>query len=500
MDVRRIRAISRGGQAGHAQKYLWLSGAILLAMGALGASGWEEYVAYGLIVLSGLLPMLLWIRIGMRGVPIMPAVGLMHILYYALPIALKNPDISSFDSVEILRSAATVSLFLIAATAAWKMRLIKMRPQMKSGGARETPRYFGLNGFIAISMVLGIMFQVSVIGGWLTWAGSVFGLLRAVMMTAAVVGCYLLGAGRGRGTIRGTFWLLALLAFGALVALVWSSLFLVGGVIYLAAAVLGYAIESKRLPWRALLPLLLLTAILHAGKAEMRDRYWYPGTNYGGVNSVLQVPGLEWEWMGTGIKAIATGRYGQSLVDRASLLRMLLIAQQKTPSQVGYLYGRTYMLLPQMLVPRFLTSGKIASQAAMDLLNVRYGILSSQGVTATAIGWGPIAEGYANFGYSGVIIVGLILGLIMGEFSRRSVGANAMSLRMLLAIVAIMTMINLEADLSYLLVNLFQASMAAFILFSGYRWLVGGRKVPPSARVGPASGDRGGRPVTAAPK
>ena len=70
-----------------------------------------------------------------------------------------------------------------------------------------------------------------------------------------------------------------------------------------------------------------------------------------------------------------------------------------------------------MLIPRFLDPEKIASQAAMNLLNIRYGLLTAEETQKTAAGWGLVAEAYANFGRLGVIGVGFVLDCCAGLLS-----------------------------------------------------------------------------------
>lgn len=329
--------------------------------------------------------------------------------------------------------------------------------------------------FTFMGLALGLAYQVALISGALDGLGGFLGLLRSVISTALVVACYFLGVARARGLLRGASWTLAIAGLCGVIALAWSSFFLVTGVAFILAAGLGFIITRKRIPWITVAVVFVVVSILHAGKAEMRAKYWERGTNSGGVYSVAQLPDIAAEWVSAGVRERLSGSGGQSAIDRTSLLPLLLRAQRLTPQHIDFLKGDTYALLPGMLVPRFLSPGKTASQAGMDLLNIRYGILSTEGVTSTAVGWGLIAEAWANFGYLGEIGVGLFVGLLAGALSRWSAGASPVSRPTLFAIAAMITLLNLEADLAGLLTSLLQ-SFAAVLIFLGFFEFLSRRK------------------------
>jgi hypothetical protein len=132
-------------------------------------------------------------------------------------------------------------------------------------------------------------------------------------------------------------------------------------------------------------------------------------------------------------------------------------------------------------VPRFLDPDKTFSQAGLALLNIRYGIQTAESNRTTTIGWGIIAEAFANFGYSGVLGAGFLFGALATVFTRWSAGASPLALPTLLSVAALMSMINLEADFAYLVVNLWQALIATLLFFLPLKFLSGGAKQRPPA-------------------
>jgi hypothetical protein len=443
---------------------------LLMMLGLLWAPNMEARIGYTLLTLSVLLPCALWIRAGMPGIPIWPVVSVISWLSYALPILRDEQAQMIYTPAAVLLFAATVATFLITATIAWRLMLLSGRGRSSPGVSELVPTsqmapivFFGLGS--------GMLYYLFLFVGTLSFLGSAFGLVRSAMLTCTVVSCYMLGHARGRGVLRGLSWALAVAALMANVLLAWTSLFLVIGITYVLAATAGYVITTKRVPWGSLLGTLLVLTVLHAGKAAVRRQYWVAGSNQVAGLTLTEVPGFLTEWARVGLNTLATGDGGVAVMDRASLYRQLLAVQHLAPVFVPFLYGETYALLPSLLVPRFLAPDKMPSQAGMNMLNVHFGFQTIAETRTTAMGWGLIAEAYANYGFLAVVGIGLLTGMIAGLFSRWSCGTAPISLGSFLGIVAMMTMVDLEADLSYLLTNLWQACVSVVLLLAIWRLL-----------------------------
>jgi hypothetical protein len=272
-----------------------------------------------------------------------------------------------------------------------------------------------------------------------------------------------------------------------------SSLLLVGGATYALAAVLGYVVTAKRIPWVGLGIALLVLNILHAGKYEMRIKYWMPQSQSFQQSSVLQIPGMMADWFSTGIVSMMSGHKGPDVIERASLLHMLLLVQRATPDFIPYLDGETYALLPSMLVPRFIDPEKVESQSGLNMLSVRYGLQSVEATASTTIGWGLVAEAYANYGIPAVILAGGVLGALCGALMWLSAGAAPLSLAMFVTIAATLVLFSLELDFSYLLTTISQ-SVGAVVVFAALPKIVKGRR---RRVLGPSPAAT--RPATARP-
>jgi hypothetical protein len=459
---RRISSLAPG-------RSLAIAAAALVLLGFVRADSFSQLVAYLIVLAMSLLPSAIWVRTGTLGIPVFPVVALAHIPYYAIPVVSGNENIAPYSSEQVMSAAITVALYLGCATAAWALLA-----QRGSRRAFDPGHGYRANvvRLIFIGLGVGLGFQIALLSGLMGSVGSFFGVLRTVALISCTIACFLAGVMRAELTLRGPAFVAAIIGIGANILFAWASLFLVGGVIFTLAYAFGYVIVSRRIPWLGLLAAIVVVGILHSGKGEMRARYWYEDTNYGSAVSVLQIPAFLAEWVGVGIRTIAEGEVANSALERASMMQMLLIAEDRTPDSVDYLRGATYAMLPSILVPRFIDSDKPASQVGMDMLNVRYGLLTVEGASVTAIGWGLVAEAYANFGYWGVAAVGAAIGLLCGALAWWSADKEVVSVPTLMSIATMMTLINVEVDFIQVVSAILQALGAVVIFLLLYGWLV----------------------------
>ncbi len=462
------------------QRYL-LAAAIA---GSLAASVFaQDGFAYLCVTLPAILPLLLWLRAGALAMPILPIISGLFFVYYAIP--LLRSQAAAYDSDELIQAGTAVAAFLVAAsTASWPFqRRSHGRLSLFNQSHVADPQ---LVLIVFIGLCGGIVFYLAVVTGSLAWLGASLGLVRSIVLTLTSISCYLLGHTRASGLLVGPTWGFALGGLLLLILLALSNLFLVGGLMYCLAAFLGYVITARRFPWLSLGTAFAVLAILHAGKFEIRNTYWAHDVSEGEEISVARIPSMMVDWFAAGMDALWSGGAESDVLERASLLHMLVLVQRTTPDFIPYLEGETYALLPAMLVPRFLDPEKTVSQAALNLLSMRYGLQTVESIARTTIGWGLVSEAYANFGYWAVIVVGAVFGAICGALMRLSVGAPPNSLPMFITIAAILVLLNVEADLSYLLTTLAQ-SVAALLIIAALPYLLRGPRRAIVALEAPAS-------------
>jgi hypothetical protein len=146
-----------------------LGGAIglLAVFGLVSADSLEGFAAYALVGAAAVLPSVLWLRAGGLGVPVLPAVAALHHLYFAIP-ALRGQE--GYEPWEILRAAATVAFFLVAATLTSGLILRSAfrgstsKPADFVSGAKIRPFMFG-------GIAIGVLFHLAIMSGWLSWLG-----------------------------------------------------------------------------------------------------------------------------------------------------------------------------------------------------------------------------------------------------------------------------------------------------------------------------------------
>jgi hypothetical protein len=467
---------------------------LLVAVGLLAASPFAvDPIAYMCVTIPVLLAPFLWVSSGAFGIPVLPVVSALSYVYYALPL-LAGETLAVYRSEDLVWAALSVGLFLTAAAlAAWPFLgdgrgRNKPPPATRVPGRAQRIRTRSLNNLagndelyrlIFIGLVAGNLYYLLLLSGTASYLGTFIGVFRSVTVTLGSLACYLIGFARGSGLLTGQRWVAALAGFLLLTALSMSGLFLVTGAVNIAAAVLGYVLAAKRIPWITLGLAFAILSILNAGKLNIRNEYWARDSQSLRNASIVQVPGMIVDWFAAGISAPVSHRAGEnnSLLERTSLLHMVLAVQEATPRIIPYLEGGTYALLPSMLVPRFLQPDKIESQAGLNLLSVRYGRQRAEDTAKTTLGWGMVAEAYANYGNPAVIAVGVIFGALCGFLMRLSATAAPLSLAMLMAIASTLTLCNLELDVSSLVATMMQTA-GGILLFAALPRVVKRRAAP----------------------
>lgn len=432
----------------------------VVAAGLLGAAVFASYpLSYVCVVGPALLPLYLWLAARAPGLPTLPIVASLSIVYYAAP--LLRGDISFNEPSEVSFAAITVGSFLICATVVYAIMLksaaLRRYPSNASAAANDR----GIVALAFVGLVSGITFYLVEYPGLFDWLGTFVGLARAVALTLSSIGCYLVGTARARGLLREGWWIAAILGVSMVVVFAISGLLLVGCVTNILAAILGYVVAARRIPWVTLVLTFVLISVFQAGKNDIRERY-----DRESEISLSELPGVILEWTEDGVDALWSGGQQIDVLERASLLSTLIKIQEATPDLVPYLNGETYELLPSIVLPRFIEPDKVRSQAGLNLLAIRYGFESEEATNKTTIGFGLIAEAYANFGSAGVLVVGALLGFICGLVTWFSNAAPPVSLRMLASIAATSVLLNLEADLSYLIVTMLQSVAGVLIAAS----------------------------------
>ena len=439
---------------------------LILFVGAvLFATTIERAVAVILPIIPCLAASLLWFSRGASGVPITVMVCLNSTLYYSLPVITGAKFLEAYAGNEILEANMSVAIFMIF-WAASSFVVANVRRHNEDIGSVFIPDHLAAPSALALPILIGLSlgcaFQIVAMLWGLNIFGSLGPILRAVCVGASSLSAFLLGCalGKGRRNVTLIFAFLLLIVYAALSC---ASLLLIYGALAFIAAVGGYILSSRKIPFAILILLVCILTVFNAGKNDMRAKYWQVGTSWNTSTTVLEVPGLMAEWFGVGVVALFNGTNERSIVERATLLDIVLLVRHYTPETLPFLGGVTYAEAPLNAVPRVFNEQKGDFHKGTVLLGIYYGLQTHEGSTTASIAFGLIAEAWANFGYLGLIFVGSTMGLLSGWLERLSSGRTITSFPTLLAFSVGLNLFNLENDSGTLAAILPQTCVAAFV-------------------------------------
>jgi hypothetical protein len=410
-----------------------------------------------------LLPAGLWCARRVYGLPLFPLFALTHLPTFAFPLISPTAEVARYSVEARLAGAGAVIAFLVIATALWYS--FASRPVVP----REfrTLRRGDYNRLFLAFVWLGALFQFLNNAGWLPdLPPGTYPVLRNGSQGLAAIGssvlAYRWGSRRlGAGTVAAF-----VVGFGLLLLLSAASLMIVLAVSNFAVVAAMYTLGRGRIPVWVLVAAFVGFSVLHAGKHEMRKEYW-TGT---ATLRPADYPAYYAEWVGRGLANLARGETGSgpsansSLSDRASLLQMLLLVMDKSPSEKPFLDGQTYALVPELLVPRLLMSDKVVSHEGTYMLAIYYGRQTREDTRSTTIGFGLLAEAYANFGWPGVLGLGVFVGLGLGAVTRWSAAAPIDSFRGLFALYVLGLSIATEHTLGVTAASLSQGTIILLVV------------------------------------
>ena len=252
------------------------------------------------------------------------------------------------------------------------------------------------------------------------------------------------------------------------------SLVLVTTMIMFLLVVVGYFSSARRLPLVLCAVAVAVFAVLHAGKHEMRDKYW---GEYGQSVPVLGVPAFYAEWIDHGLAGTLhrdrdadPATKHSSLMERASLFQLVCYALDTVPDPgCTFLMGETYAYVPPQVIPRFLWPNKPSPNDSVKTLSVKLGVLTAEQAETTSIGYGLITEAYVNFGAYGPAVLGLALGWALRKLARVTAACGTLSGGGILRILCLAWCLNAETTMAVWLSSFYQACIAIYLPLLFYK-------------------------------
>ena len=411
---------------------------------------------------TALVPMLRWIGSASTGYPIHQTLLALTLPFYVVPLLTEHRALQAYPESLLVQTSLTIWTYqlailagahLVRSTRAAKADNLWNRALFPEELAKLTGYSLGLNtAWLVVSTLRSdIPFEL-------------LGTLRAVFFGIGLISAFLQARAWAAGSLSGPGTVWFLLNLVAQILLLAASLLLIQAIILFTLVMLGYFTVRQRMPITATLLVFLLFTILHNGKSEMRLRYWEEGKPMPGV---LGLPGFYQEWITVGLAVSDNEELDRklSLFDRASLFHIVAYTVHRTEYMQMNFGGETYIGIPAQVFPRFLWPNKPSPNDSGRILATGLGILTTEQAMFTSIGFGMIAEAYANFGWLGPPLLGLLLGILLHWIAIKARDAPLLSLIGIFQILLLCWCLSAETTLIVWLSSLYQASIAVLVPF-----------------------------------
>lgn len=427
----------------------------------LGETHLLSVLGYVLIVAAWAVPAGLWCLGRVHGLPLYPVFCSVNMLAFSLPLLSRHPMVEIYPPSDHLWAGFAVACTLLSGTIPWFYMTRKhghappLCLQMDDKGGESI-----LIGAMAVSL----FFNFGRMTGMVILDSGIFSLVSGITEGLSMLGIFVLGQRFGSGRLQRKYSGLYFLLLILIACIQLTSLFLVGLFSIAILAVSGYFLGARRIPWIFLMVLGLGLAFLHGGKSEIRYDYWSE-SRYFTVSSFDEFSKLYSKWFDYSLDHFSNNNRLEeeeesNIVERTSLVHLLLYMHDMTEHGHPHLYGESYSIIPALLLPRFLNPNKLWSHEGTYRLNIHYGLQSREDTLNTTIGFGLLNEGYGNFGLPGCILVGLAAGTFLGWVSRWAWGMPVLSFRSLFSVLILGATFQTEFSLGVFVTSVFQGTMA----------------------------------------
>ena len=185
---------------------------------------------------------------------------------------------------------------------------------------------------------------------------------------------------------------------------------------------------------------------LRGVSAQYRKVVWYAGEGGGVVSRTrLFFKLLETRVQTDGVEGAVTQGF-QTSAGRSANLDVLADVIIRTPNEIPYWGGETYLSLVGSFVPRVLWPDKPTKELG-QAFGHRYGYIGADD-SGTSLNLPYLVEFYANFGIAGVIIGMCLVGFIYYVLQRTVNSPGQDTLHSLVGVVILVPLINIESDFS----------------------------------------------------
>jgi O-antigen polysaccharide polymerase Wzy len=451
---------------------LWPSGAVLLlTLSSITSQNitLSEFVYAGVFLAISIQAYVSWRQARNIRVPVWALVCAVHFVFYGIAIfgALRNSP-SAFDhgsqlSNAVLSTAMLLGIFGLLSMGAGRtaaMHLVGRKALRIPFLTRNTPTPARIQILVLIGTV------VNVFG--VPFYGTVVWNISVIAFNALPLAAFL--------------WLVLVRRFRKLsqldflLAIAFLSTRIISGARFNASLgtivapllLIGVAEVSlkRKLPWPMITVVACLILFLQPGKGRIRHEM-----NRGQVGDGMMDAAVRWfdvslsEWDDVLAGRSPLDKQLTTTSSRSSLLTMTGVILEKTPEIVPYQLGTSYPLLIKNLIPRVLWPEKPSANIANQFFQVEYGVTEKSNLKSVSIACGFEAEGYMNFGWVGVLAVGLVVGFVLGVYELAFFSAGSSLTAIAVGLAMLPGFLTIESQLVQYLGGILQLVFGAAIVF-----------------------------------
>jgi hypothetical protein len=228
-----------------------------------------------------------------------------------------------------------------------------------------------------------------------------------------------------------------------------------------------FAQQRRKVPgWIGLL-IVGYILLLQPSKEAFRKSFWYGGeqaTTSDRLAFWFSESTHKWQEALTDDSGGAWKELAGHTLARASLLGQSANVLEMTPSIVPYQHGRLYSYMLVTLVPRFLWPEKPSASEANQFYQVAYGLTTPQGLDKVSIAVGTLTESYISFGWLGVPLIMIPLGIFFDFFQSTFLFEESGYLFNAIGLALMPNFLTIEAQLAQYLGGILQTILLVFIV------------------------------------
>ena len=432
------------------------------------ASHWQDdelnLLGIGMLLL-GAWPTLRWLGRHDDTYPLVETLLLTTVPFYALPVITEYEATADYPTLTLRIAGWVVLAFQLACIAGSELSAMTYTGKSRASWWRDALFPESRLRFTVHALTLmTVWLLVSDFTDWVPdeWIGT----FRAIFFGIGILSTFIGARLWGNGYLSRNQKIYFCCNLVCQLVLIFVSLLLVQGIALALIGMVGYFSSARRIPWIPCIVLLPILGVLHNGKARMRAIYWQEGA---AAVEFTDLPAFFTQWAEFGLQSSANGNEEHSkaitygLMRRASLFQIVCITVNMIPERATYLEGDSYRLIPAQIFPRFLWPNKPSPNESMKLLAVHLGILTPEEAEHTSIGFGLLAEAYANFGFVSVAVLGFVLGFGLRRLAVSTVACATLSLPGVFRILCMAWCLSAETTLAVWLSSLYQACVAILI-------------------------------------